>query len=121
MIYFPTPSTIFFIQIIAATLGLIGIPACSIVFAQFPVYKRFTYISVIYGISRSLMAVIISFGLVYLTEFLGVWGIYIILIPISVSFLWGIYHYEKLERRTNSSFLRSLFQYKPMSFLENKD
>ncbi len=96
----PTPSTIFFIQVIGAMIGLGGVPAVAILVAHFPVFKRFTYISFMYAISRSLMAVVTSFGLVYLTEFMGAWGLYCILIPVSLCFLWGVCHYSRLENLT---------------------
>ncbi|MBS0186410.1 MAG: MFS transporter, partial [Proteobacteria bacterium] len=108
----PTASMIFFIQVVGITLGLSGIPADAILYAHFPVFKRFTYVSFIYAISRSLMAIVTSFGIAYLTSFLGAWGLYFIFIPLIFSFLWGIYHYEKLENQTNRSFLGSLFQWR---------
>ena len=111
----PTPSTIFVIQIIGVLVGLGGAPAVAILFAHFPVFKRFTYISFMYAVSRSLMAVVTSFGLVYLTDYLGYWGLYLILLPVTLSFLWGVTQYEKLENLTQKSFLRSLFDWKSMS------
>ncbi|HQS85119.1 MAG TPA: MFS transporter, partial [Alphaproteobacteria bacterium] len=111
---FLTPSTIFFMQVVGVTMGLTGFPADAILFSHFPVFKRFTYVSFIYAVSRSVMAVVTSFGLVYLTDFFGPWGLYFIFLPLSVSFLWGVYHYEKLEHRTDRSFLRSLFQWRSM-------
>ncbi|MBS0185730.1 MAG: MFS transporter [Proteobacteria bacterium] len=104
----PTPSTIFFIQIIGAMFGLGGVPAVAILVTHFPVFKRFTYISFMYAMSRSLMAVVTSFGLVYITELLGVWGLYVILPPITLSFLWGVHHYERIEKITKTSFLKQI-------------
>ncbi|HQS84973.1 MAG: MFS transporter [Alphaproteobacteria bacterium 16-39-46] len=108
----PTPLLIFFIQVVGITLGLSSIPANAILYSHFPVFKRFTYTSFIYAISRSLMAVLTSFGIAYLTSFLGPWGLYFIFVPLIFSFLWGISHYEKLEHRTERSFFGSLFQWR---------
>ena len=116
----PTSSMIFFIQVFGITFGFSGIPADAILFAHFPVFKRFTYVSFIYAISRSLMAVVTSFGIAYLTSFLGPWGLYFIFVPLISSFLWGIYHYEKLEHRTDRSFLGSLFQWKTLDPFSNR-
>ena len=58
------------------------------------------------------MAVLTSFGIAYLTSFLGPWGLYFIFVPLISSFLWGIYHYEKLEHRTDRSFFGNLFQWR---------
>lgn len=73
-------------------------PATSIFLKYFPIFKRFTYTSVLYALSRALMYVITSFGAVYLTEKFGHWGISIIMIPLSLSFMYGLHHFEKLER-----------------------
>ncbi|HQS84974.1 MAG: MFS transporter [Alphaproteobacteria bacterium 16-39-46] len=110
----PTASTIFFIQVIGAMIGLGGVPGVAVLVAHFPVFKRFTYISFMYAVSRSLMAVVTSFGLVYLTDYLGSWGLYLILLPVTLSFLWGVTQYEKLENLTQKPFLRSLFDWKSM-------
>ena len=115
----PTASMIFFVQVIGITLGLSGIPADAILYAHFPVFKRFTYVSFIYAISRSLMAIVTSFGIAYLTSFLGAWGLYFIFIPLICSFLWGVYHYETLEHRTTRSFLGSLFHWSSSSKLSS--
>ncbi|HQS84033.1 MAG: MFS transporter [Alphaproteobacteria bacterium 16-39-46] len=106
----PTRETIFFIQSIGMIVGLAGSGADAIMFSHFPVFKRFRYVSFIYAISRSIMAVVTSFGLVYLIDFLGPWGLCIVLVPITLSFLWGLYHYEKLEHKIEGSFLRSFFR-----------
>jgi MFS family permease len=85
------------IQFISVLLTLTGVPAVAALIVHFPVYKRFTYTSFMYALSRALIYVVTSFGLVYLTEFLGPWGLWAIMVPTAVGFLWGILHFEKLE------------------------
>lgn len=72
-------------------------PASSIFLIYFPIFKRFTYATVLYALSRALMYVITSFGLVYLTEYCGNWGLLIIVIPILIGYTFGILYFEKLE------------------------
>ena len=103
------PLTIFTMQVIGMLIGLTGIPADAILFSHFPVFKRFTYVTFIYAISRSLMAVVTSFGLVFLTSFMGPWGLYFILIPFTICFLWGVYHYERLDHVITGPFWKSFF------------
>ena len=72
-------------------------PATSIFYKYFPVLKRFTYISFTYALSRAIIYVITSFGLVYLTKFLGSWGALIITIPVFMGYIFGLRHFEQLE------------------------
>ncbi|MCC8415967.1 MAG: MFS transporter [Rickettsia endosymbiont of Gnoriste bilineata] len=77
-------------------------PATSIFYKYFPIFKRFTYCGFIYAVSRMVMYVITSFGLIYLTEYLGNYGLLIITIPIMIGYSFGILHFEKLEKTTGN-------------------
>ncbi|WP_032112186.1 MFS transporter [Candidatus Paracaedibacter symbiosus] len=97
------PLYIFGLQILILNLTLGEIPSSAIFIKHFPILKRFTVTSFLYALTRALMYIITSFGLVYLTEILGHWGLWIIMIPITMGFLWGICHFEKLENLSNDS------------------
>lgn len=73
-------------------------PATSIFYKYFPVLKRFTYISFMHALSRAVIYVIASFGLVYLTKYFGSWGTLIITIPVFSGYAFGLRHFEKLEK-----------------------
>jgi MFS transporter, MHS family, proline/betaine transporter len=88
---------IFFIQVVSIIFTLTGVPAIPILIKHFPVLSRFTYTSFIYALSRAVVYIITSFGLVYFTEWFDHWGVSIILLPIALGFLWGVRHFEKLE------------------------
>jgi MFS transporter, MHS family, proline/betaine transporter len=90
------------IQMISVCFTLSGVPAVATLLIHFPIFKRFTYASFIYALSRALMYVGTSFGLVYLTEGFGHWGLWFIMLPTSLGFLWGVLHFEKLEREAGS-------------------
>lgn len=79
-----------------------AIPADSIFVIRFPVLKRFTAVSVLYALSRALMYIVTSFSLVYLTEFFGYYGLWLIMIPVILGYLWGVCHFEKLEQQSNN-------------------
>ncbi len=51
-----------------------------------------------YAMSRTIMHLITSFGLVYLTKYLGHYGLLIIIIPIVLGFAFGINHIDELEK-----------------------
>jgi MHS family proline/betaine transporter-like MFS transporter len=76
-----------------------SVPAVPIFFKHFPVFKRFTYIGVSYALSRALVYLITSFGFVYITEYLGHWGILVILVPINIGFAFGFQHFESLNKK----------------------
>lgn len=44
------------------------------------------------------MHVITSFGLVFLTQKFSHWGVYLLSIPGTLTFLWGVRYFENLEK-----------------------
>jgi MFS transporter, MHS family, proline/betaine transporter len=75
-----------------------GFPAYAIFYAHFPVSKRITSVSFIYAVSRAIMYIVTSFGLVYLTSWFGNFGLWVIMVPVTLAFTWSIYHFEKLDK-----------------------
>lgn len=92
------PLHLFLIQSAIVLFGTCTIPATSIFYKHFPVFKRFTYSSLIYAIAHSLMYVVTSFGLIYLMDYWGTKGLLIIMLPIIIGYVWGLNHFENLER-----------------------
>ena len=92
------PFYLLFLQSAVIFFAADAAPATSIFYKHFPVFKRFTYISFTYALSRALTYVITSFGLVYLTESFGNWGILIIMVPVCVGYTIGLRHFENLDR-----------------------
>ena len=45
------------------------------------------------------MYIIVSFGLVYLTENFNYWGLLMVFVPLLVGFNFGINHFEQLEKK----------------------
>ena len=96
------PSQLFVIQSLLMILALASVPSEAVLVKAVPVLKRFTAASVIYALSRALVYILTSFGLVYLTEFFGQWGLLIIMIPITIGFLWGVKHFEAIENKSKA-------------------
>lgn len=88
---------IFLIQASLLIFSMVAEPAPSVFIKHFPVLKRFTTASFVYAISRAVVYVITSFGLIYLTGLLGHYGIWFIMLPIIFGFFWGVNYFEKLE------------------------
>lgn len=96
-----TSFLLFSIQFVSVCLILTGVPAVAALVTHFPVFKRVTYTSLAYALSRALMYIVTSFGLVYLTKFLGHWGICFIMVPVTLGLLWGVSHFRSLEKASN--------------------
>ncbi len=96
--YLRTPGELLLLQSIIIVFGLGDAPAAPIFFKHFPVFKRFTYSSFLYALSRALVYLITSFGLIYLIDYFGHWGILVIVIPVSIGYGFGILHFERLEK-----------------------
>ncbi|MBS0184847.1 MAG: MFS transporter [Proteobacteria bacterium] len=97
MMHALSPSLLFIIQLIGVSLILTAVPAVAALIVHYPIYQRFRYTSIIYALARALMSVIIAFGLVFLTDAFGYWGLSMLLIPVTLGFIWGVTHFEKLE------------------------
>lgn len=94
-----TPIQLLLIQICIISCSFDTVPAVSIFFRHFPVFKRFTYSSMIYAISRALMYVITSFGIIYLTKYFGQYGLFIVMVPLLVTCMFGLNHFQELEKK----------------------
>ena len=92
--YINTPFELFFIQAFYVLFVLSTNPATSVFYTRIPIFKRFTYGSFIYALSRALMHITTSLGLVYLTRYLGNWGILIIMLPMCIGFAFGVEHFN---------------------------
>lgn len=97
-----TPFEMLLLQSFIVLFASGSMPAVPIFLIHFPVFRRFTYGSIIYALSRSLMYIVTSFGLVYLNELFGHWGLLIVLAPTTLGFAWGIRYFDKLESKWNS-------------------
>jgi MFS transporter, MHS family, proline/betaine transporter len=107
--YINTPFHLFLIQSFFILFILSTNPATPVFYTHIPVFKRFTFISLTYAISRALMHVTTSFGLVYLISFLGNAGLLVIMLPVSIGYALGVLHFEKLEKEAENH-LRDLYE-----------
>lgn len=87
------------IQLLSVVFTLTGVPAVPILIKHFPILRRFSYTSFIYALSRAVIYMVTSFGLVYFTEWFGHIGTCFILVPITTGFLWSVIYFEKIEKK----------------------
>jgi len=97
-----TPFELFLIQSFVCLFCVDSAPAAAIFYIHFPIFKRFTYASFLYALSRALVYIITSFGLVYLTHQFNNWGLLIIMVPMIFGFAFGIFHFQNLEREAGN-------------------
>lgn len=97
-----TPFKLLVIQVFSGVFGLGVIPAIPILYKHFPVFKRFTYTSFLYALSRILMYGITSFGLVYVIKEFNHYGILIIMIPLIIAYAFSLFHFEYLEKKAGN-------------------
>jgi MFS transporter, MHS family, proline/betaine transporter len=90
---------IFLFQSSLLTFHLGSLPGEAVFNYHLPIYRRFTFASFLYALSRALMYIITSFGLVFLGNYIGTFGFWIITLPIGFAFLYGIRHFESLEKK----------------------
>lgn len=92
-----TPTHFFLLQTSLLIFSLCSTPSEAILLKAIPVLKRFTAASFLYALSRALIYIITSFSLVYLTCYFGTFGLLIIMLPLTLGFLWSVNHFETLE------------------------
>ncbi|RZI45455.1 MFS transporter [Candidatus Finniella inopinata] len=88
---------VFLLQSLILVFHIGTFPAEYAIYNKFPVYKRFTACSFFYALGRAITYPIVSFGTVYMADFFGHCGILLVTVPLALSFLWGVRHFEKLE------------------------
>jgi MHS family proline/betaine transporter-like MFS transporter len=94
-----SPVHLFLLQASILILHLGSMPGEAVFYIHLPIYRRFTFGSFLYALSRALMYIITAFGLVFLGDYFGPFGLWFITLPITVAFLYGLLYFEGLERK----------------------
>lgn len=74
----------------------------SIIFSYFPVAKRFRSIALTFSIGRAFVYVITSFGIIYLIDYYGNYGILIVALPFLFLNYIGLNYFIKLEKKSGN-------------------
>ncbi len=97
-----SPTELFILQSLVILFVSDSMPAAPIFYKHFPVFKRFTSATLTYALSRAIMYVLVSFGLVYLTKFFNYWGLFIVFALVATGFAIGLSHFEKVEKEAGN-------------------
>ena len=92
-----TATELFRLQLLLVTTSVCLDPAASVFYKHFPIFKRFRYSSFMHAISKIIVYITTSFGLVYLTN-ISYYGALVIMLPLGVLFLLSVNHFQKLEK-----------------------
>lgn len=74
-----------------------GVPCKTVCNAYFPIFKRFTYVAVIFALAYVVINIFFSFSFIFLIDYLGYYAIYVLLL-IAMCFFWGVCYFRKLEK-----------------------
>ncbi len=97
-----SPTTIFIFQLVTICLSPNTIPAEPMLYKSFPVFKRFRAIALTFSIATAMMYLISSFGIEIIVDMFGISGLYIILVPFSIAYIWGLGNFIEEERKKGS-------------------
>jgi MFS family permease len=116
-----SPLQVFMLQALLFLLTLDSVPAEAVFIYYLPIYKRFTLASFLFALSRALMYVITSFGMVYLGSYFGPYGLWFITLPMTCAFLYGVQYFEGLECKAGNLSQDPIFNmsYKGDSIVED--
>lgn len=96
--FYPNPKMIFIFQVFTMCCNPGTRPAEPIIYRSFPVFQRFKAASIIFGLASAVMYIISSFGVELVTNSYGKIGIYIIAIPVCISYMWGLNNFINKEK-----------------------
>jgi MHS family proline/betaine transporter-like MFS transporter len=97
MDFMTSPLQIMLFQMLIITFKTSSFPAMSLFFKHFPVLQRFKSGSMSYALSRAIMSVITTFGIIYLVRDYGYYAICAIIIPMLIGYWIALNYFKKLE------------------------
>jgi MHS family proline/betaine transporter-like MFS transporter len=98
MDFMTSPLQIMLLQMLIITFKTSSFPAMSLFFKHFPVLHRFKSGSMAYAMSRAIMSVISTFGIIYLVRDYGYYAICAIIIPMIIGYWIALNYFKRLEK-----------------------
>jgi MFS family permease len=94
-----TPWQFFLIQSYLIISWPATLPAEPIFYKSFPIFKRFTAASLLYALAYGLAYTVTAFGLTYLIQYFGYWGLLVLMVPALVGYGYGLHYFIEQERK----------------------
>jgi MFS transporter, MHS family, proline/betaine transporter len=90
------------IQYLFIIFAIHGMPAFAIFYKYISILSRFTKTGLAYSFGRALMFGGTAFGLIYLVEWFGNWGIFGLFAVTLFSYTIALFYFDKLEKKSNA-------------------
>jgi MHS family proline/betaine transporter-like MFS transporter len=97
-----TPFQLMLVQCLFTCFSIDTAPASPVFLVHLPVFKRFTYSTFLYALSRAIVYFATAFGFLYFTEKFNDFGLLVIMIPVIIGFFYALSHFEKLEKEAGN-------------------
>jgi len=94
---YQTPLMIFVFQIFTMCFCPHTLPAEPIIFKYFPLFKRFRVVSITFALGSAFIYAISSFGVEVIVNISNFIGLYVLIIPLCITYLWGLNNFIKEE------------------------
>jgi len=92
-----SPETLMLIQCFVIFFALGTAPGIPIFYKNFPVFKRYTFASLLYALPRAIMPIVSSLSFLFLSEIFGSYCFLLVLAPVIVGYSLGVFYFEKLD------------------------
>lgn len=92
---------LFLIQAAVLMFRVYDFPAVPIFYKNFPIFRRFTVTSLLYATAYAAAYAGTAFGLTYLINYFGYWGLLVLMIPGLIAYGYGLNYFIELERKEN--------------------
>lgn len=100
-----SPSFLLLIQVSVILLGNSTVPARGVFMMSFGTLERFKLSAVLNGFAHVLLYIITSFGMDYIYNEIGVYGILIIFLVITSVYAYGIFEFIKMEKKNGNYYI----------------
>lgn len=74
----------------------------SIIYSYIPIARRFTWISITFSLGRAITYPVTSYGMIYLIDYFGNYGILIIALPFLITNYFGLNYFINLEKKAGN-------------------
>ena len=88
--------TIVAIQMLCTTFCITDYPGSPMIYTRFPVLERFKIILLFSGLANAMMWPLCTFGIPFLTNKFGYYGLYIVYLPITIIAIFAINYFVKV-------------------------
>ena len=98
-------SFLLLIQVLVILLGNSTVPARGVFIMSFGTLERFKWSAGLNGVSHVLLYIITSFGMDYMNNIIGVYGVLVIFLVITIIYTWGILEFIKIEKENGNYYV----------------